>query len=108
VLSPSDPRAKQLYETFNQKWPNWTTQFADPFPWVAVSGAAALMGDRARVNRYIETIQTTYVATSFPYPWYCAEAGWFMRVNNYMLHRGQFENSSAICGLGDHGSKFCF
>ena len=90
VILPSVPRAQQLYETFNQKWPNWTTQFADPFPWVAVSGASALMGDRPRVNQYIRTIQTTYVETGFPYPWYCAEAGWFMRVNNYMLGRRPF------------------
>jgi hypothetical protein len=108
VISPSDPRAQRIYETFNQKWPNWTTQFVDPFPWVAVSGASALMGDRKRVNQYIQTIQTTYVATGFPYPWYCAEAGWFMRVNNYMLHGRHFENSSAMCGLGDRGAKFCF
>jgi hypothetical protein len=85
VISPSDPRAQELYETFNQKWPNWSTQFSDAFPWVAVSGAAALMGDTDRVNKYINLVQTNYVNTGFAYPWYCAEAGWFMRVNNYML-----------------------
>jgi hypothetical protein len=90
VIAPSDPRAQRVYETFNRKWPNWTTQFADPFPWVAVSGASALMGDADRVNRYINTIGTNYVDTGFPYPWYCAEAGWFMRVNNYMLGRRPF------------------
>ena len=90
VISPSDLRAKQVYKTFNTKWQNWSIQFADPFPWVAVAGASTLMGDRYRVNQYIHTIQTTYVETGFPYPWYCAEAGWFMRVNNYMLGRRPF------------------
>jgi len=90
VIPSSDPRAQQVYTTFNQKWPNWTTQFADAFPWVAVSGASALMGDTGRVNTYINTVQTHHVNTGFPYPWYCAEAGWFMRVNNYMLGRRPF------------------
>jgi hypothetical protein len=108
VISPSESRAQELYETFNQKWPNWTTQFADPFPWVAVSGAAARMGDRARVNQYIQTIQTTYVATGFPYPWYCAEAGWFMRVNNFMLRHKRPKDSGAQCGDGDGDARFCF
>jgi len=107
VISTSDPRAKRLYETFNQKWPNWTTQFADPFPWVAVSMASALAGDSERVNQYIQTIQTTYVATGFPYPWYCAEGGWFMRVNKYMLHRRHSRESGAECGDRDGRGRPC-
>lgn len=106
LISPSDSRALHLYEIFNQKWPNWTTQFADPFPWVAVSGASALMGDRDRVNQYIRTIQMAYVETGFPYPWYCAEAGWFIRVNNYMLHV-HGTGSGAGCGIGHGSAKFC-
>ena len=90
VIPPSDPRAQTVYKRFNKSWPNWPTQFADAFPWVLVSGAAALMGGTDPVNKYINTIQTDYVNTGFPYPWYCAEAGWFMRVNNYMLGRRPF------------------
>src|ERR1019366_94133 len=86
VLAPSNSRAIQLYSTFNTNWPHWTTLvFPDQFPWAVVSGAAALMGDTTRVNGYIVTIQNKYVKTGFPYPWYCAESGWFIRVNNYML-----------------------
>jgi len=88
VLAPTSTRAKNLYSTFNTKWPNWTRlKFPDAYPWVVVSGAAALMSDTTRVNSYITTIQTKYVNTGFPYPWYCAESGWFIRVNNYMLGR---------------------
>jgi hypothetical protein len=43
------------------------------------------MSDTTRVNTYIITIQNKYVSTGFPYPWCCAESGWFIRVNNYML-----------------------
>lgn len=87
ILAPSDARAKQLYSTFNAKWPNWATLVhgTDEYPWVVVSAAAALMSDTTRVNTYINTVQTKYVNKGFPYPWYCAESGWFIRVNNYML-----------------------
>lgn len=86
IIAPTDARAKHLYNTFNSKWPSWTSlKFPDSFPWVVVSGAAALMSDTTRVNNYIVTIQNKYVNNGFPWPWYCAEAGWFIRVNNYML-----------------------
>jgi hypothetical protein len=45
------------------------------------------MNDTARVKVYIETIQSKYVATGFPWPFYCAEGGWFMRANDYMMGR---------------------
>jgi hypothetical protein len=77
IISPRYP--------FNAKWSNWTQLgFRDAFPRVVVSGAAALRGDFASVNKYINTIQSKYVNTGFPYPWYCAEAGWFIRVNHYV------------------------
>jgi hypothetical protein len=47
-------------------------------------------GARTLVDRYINTVQTNYVNTGFPYPWYCAEGGWFIRVNNYMLGERPF------------------
>jgi len=34
---------------------------------------------------YISTIQSQYVSQGFPWPWYCAEAGWFLSTNSYML-----------------------
>jgi len=108
VISPSDSRAQQLYATFNQMWPNWTTrQFPDAFPWVLVSGASALMGDATRVNQYIHTIQNDFVNQGFPWTWYSAEAGWFICVNNYML-RTHTVGSAAACGLRDRGAKSCF
>lgn len=86
VLDPSDSRAEHLYATFNMNWQSWTSlKFPDSFPWALISGAAALMSDTARVNDYIVTIQSKYVDADFPWPWYCAESGWFIRVNNYML-----------------------
>ncbi|MBV9085942.1 MAG: hypothetical protein JOY79_00535 [Acidobacteriaceae bacterium] len=91
VISPSDPRAQQVYANFNANWPGWANlsfQAQDPFPWVLVGGAAALMGDTARVNTYMNAIQNKYVSQGFPWTWYSAEAGWYMRLNSYMMGRG--------------------
>jgi hypothetical protein len=91
VLAPTDVRAKHLYNMFNRSWPNWTSlNFPDPFPWAVVSAAAAQMNDTARVNSYIVTIQNKYVNKGFLWPWYCAESGWFIRVNRYMLVNTRF------------------
>jgi hypothetical protein len=91
VVASSQKRAQTIYSKFNSAWPGWPTlsfNSQDPFPWVTVAAAATQMGDKSRVNRYITTIQNRYVATGFPWPWYCLEAGWFIRVNAFMLGNG--------------------
>ena len=45
------------------------------------------MGDTARVGTYINTVQGKY-GEAYPWPFYNAEAGWFLRANNFMLGRG--------------------
>jgi hypothetical protein len=57
----------------------------DPFPWILVGDAAALMGDTARVTTFSQTIETKYVSKGFPWTFYSAEAGWLMRLSAYML-----------------------
>jgi hypothetical protein len=91
VVSSSDSHAQTVYTNFNKAWPGWPTlsfTSQDPFPWVTVAAAATRMGDTARVNTYITSIQNQYVAAGFPWPWYCLEAGWFMRVNAFQLGDG--------------------
>ncbi len=91
VVSSSDPRAQQSYAAFNQAWPGWPTlsyNAQDSFPWCLVGEAAAAMGDKARLATYINSIQGKYVNNAFPWPFYNAEAGWFMRQNNYMMGKG--------------------
>ena len=91
VLSPSDSRSQQTYATFNAAWPGWpqlSFNSQDPFPWDLVAVAAAVMGDKARVATYINTIQNKYVNSGFPWHFYSAEAGWFMRANSYMMSKG--------------------
>jgi GH15 family glucan-1,4-alpha-glucosidase len=93
VIPGSDSRAQQAYAAFNAAWPSWTNlsfSSQDQFPWVMIADAAALMGDKARANAYIDTIQQKYVSKGFPWTWYNMEAGWFMRLNAYMLGRRPF------------------
>jgi len=88
VIAPNDARSVQVYSKFNAAWPGWPTlsfNAQDSFPWVMIADAAAVMGDTNRVNTYINSIQSKYVATGFPWPWYNMEAGWFMRLNAYMM-----------------------
>ena len=86
VIAPGSSRSKLVYAAFNRAWPGWVDlsfNSQDKFPWVVVSYAAFLARDRARVDRYINTIRNRYLITEpmFRWPWYNAEAGWFMRVN---------------------------
>ena len=90
VVSSSDYRAQQSYAAFNAAWPGWPTlsfNSQDPFPWCLVGDAAAAMGDKARLGTYINTIQSKY-GSGYPWPFYNAEAGWFLRANSYMMGRG--------------------
>jgi hypothetical protein len=91
VVGASDARAQQSYAAFNAAWPTWATlsyNSQDAFPWCLVGTAAGAMGDKARLSTYINSIQKKYVNSSFPWPFYSAKAGWFLRANSYMLGRG--------------------
>jgi hypothetical protein len=86
VIAASSVQAKTLYSRFNGAWPDWNKlsfNIQDLFPWAVVSYAAVLMGDTPRANTYITTIENKYQDVGFPWPWYCAEAGWYLRTNAY-------------------------
>lgn len=91
VVASADGRAQQSYAAFNAAWPGWpqlSYNGQDAFPWCLVGTAAAAMGDKSRLGTYINSIQSKYVNNGFPWPFYNAEAGWFMRANNYMMGKG--------------------
>jgi hypothetical protein len=91
VVASSDTRAQQSYAAFNTAWPGWqqlSYNSQDAFPWCLVGTAAAAMGDNTRLATYINSIQAKYVNNGFPWPFYNAEAGWFMRANSYMMGKG--------------------
>ena len=88
VIAAGDSRSVQVYTNLNNAWPGWSSlsfNSQDPFPWVLVGDAAVLMGDARNVNTYIQSIDSKYVNNGFPWTWYSAEAGWFLRLNAYML-----------------------
>lgn len=88
VIPGSDSRSVQVYNAFNAAWPGWPNlsfQSQDPFPWVMIGNAAAQMGDTSRVNTFINALDSKYVNAGFPWTWYSMEAGWFMRLNAYMM-----------------------
>ena len=88
VIPASDSRSQQAYASLNNAWPGWPSlsyNAQDPFPWVLVGDAAIMMGDASRVGTYVESIESKYVKNGFPWTWYSAEAGWFMRLNAYAL-----------------------
>jgi hypothetical protein len=83
VTAPTDSQAISAYASLNAALPNWDTfQFNDSFPWAIVGYAAVVMGDSTRANRYRMSVESKFVNVSpqFPYPWYDAEDGWFMRI----------------------------
>lgn len=91
VVSPSDSHSKWTYYLFNQAWPGWPNlsyNSQDPFPWTIVGAAASLMGDSGRINTYFGNLENKYVNKHFPWPWYCMEAGFFMRSNSQMMGHG--------------------
>jgi hypothetical protein len=86
VIAASSGQAKTIYSKFNGAWPAWdklSFNSQDVFPWAVVSYAAGLMGDTSRANTYLTTIENKYQEVGFPWPWYCAEAGWYIRTNAY-------------------------
>jgi hypothetical protein len=88
VVPATDARAIQAYDNLNNAWPGWPTMSynaQDPFPWILIGDAAIIMGDTARASTFMQQIEIKYVNQGFPWTFYSAEAGWFLRMNAYAL-----------------------
>lgn len=89
ALSASDPRSRKVYAQFNATWPDWPAlQFPGNEPWVLVACAAAVQGDSARVNRYIEAVRKTTASPRALDRMQSADLGWFIRLNSYAQNPG--------------------
>lgn len=76
VVSSLEMRSKQLYDKFNETYPEWHTgKTYDPYPWTMVAYAAAAMGDKERVDTYINHIYGLNIKNEQKAYWYDAEAG---------------------------------
>lgn len=81
ILSTTSTSATGLYSQFNANFPNWPLLLKpDPFPWAVIGYAAVLMNDSVRARTYVESCYQRYDVNQFPWPWYDAEAGWFMQM----------------------------
>src|SRR6202034_1827114 len=97
------------YALFNKAWPQWTSlsfaTTASPFPQCLLGVVAGIMGDTQRLEAFIASVTAKYVP-GFAWPFYCAEAGWFMLANelalgddlNLELDSGWVSNASAAIG----------
>lgn len=87
AVTGTDGRAQTAYALLNKTWPGWpqlSFNAQDPFPWVIVPAAAAVMGDKTRVNTYATSARSKWIDKGFPWTWYSMEAGWYLRVASYM------------------------
>ncbi|WP_274365628.1 hypothetical protein [Paenibacillus thermotolerans] len=76
IIEPDSERALQLYNSFNLHHPGWPElNKSDAFPWAIIAYTAALMGDRVRVDRFLESVKTAYIDQAHPWPWYVMESG---------------------------------
>ncbi|MFD0714255.1 S-layer homology domain-containing protein [Paenibacillus sp. GCM10027626] len=76
IIAPDSERALQLYNTFNEHHPGWPTlDKSDAFPWAMIAYTAALMGDKVRVDQFLQSIEAAYVDQDHPWPWYVMESG---------------------------------
>jgi hypothetical protein len=76
LIAPDSERAMRLYQTFNEHHPGWPQlDKADAFPWALLAYTAAIMGDRTRVDAFLQSVKTTYVDRDHPWPWYVMESG---------------------------------
>jgi hypothetical protein len=85
LISPSSARAQSLYAQFNSAFSAWAQlEKPDKYPWALVSTVAALMSDTGRASAYVANVDSQYASRGFPYPWYDAEAGWFVQTNTLL------------------------
>lgn len=84
VIDPKSERAIYLYQKFNEFFPGWPSlKKPDLFPWAFLAYVAALMGDKSRVDTFLNTVNSQYITVGHPWPWYVAEAGWTIRAAKY-------------------------
>jgi hypothetical protein len=90
VVSPNDKKAQYVYQKLNDYHPEWVRlDNGDVFPWTVIGYGAALVGDWTRAKMYYDQIKLNYVDKGHPWPWYSAEAGWFLQMNQEILKNRQ-------------------
>ncbi len=86
VISPSSTQAQSVWTSFNATYASqWETlQTPDGFPWANIADTAVLMNDTSAAQTYVQNAVADYALKDFPWPWYCAEDGWYLRMMNQL------------------------
>lgn len=86
-------QAKIIWSDFNKHFPHWTTLgHPDTFPWTMMAYTAAKIGDWERVLAYLESVESSYSSIHYRYPWYAAEAGWYLQTLRLLPESNLFKN----------------
>lgn len=88
VLPPSDLLARVLYERLTLAFPRWFAgETGDPFPWLMIGQAAALLADGETVERLLRFAEERHISTGSGH-WYCAEAGYYLYLRRWLAADG--------------------
>lgn len=80
VLNPKSQRAIDLYAGLNYYHPGWPYLIkSDEFPWSILAYSAALMGDKDRVDTFLQKVKSDYIDQNHKWVWYNMEAGFTIR-----------------------------
>ncbi|HBT48871.1 MAG: S-layer-like proteiny domain protein [Caldanaerobacter subterraneus] len=76
-ISPSSERALTLYNKFNHYHSGWPVlNTTDEYPWAMIAYTAAILGDKTRVEIFLDAVKKKYIDTGRNNPtWYCMESG---------------------------------
>jgi hypothetical protein len=83
VIPATSPRAGALWNAFGAAWPRWDQLVngdTGGYPWALVGETALIVGDASSAETFANAVQKRYAAAGFPYPWYDAEAGWYVQM----------------------------
>lgn len=102
VIDPKSEEALSIYNTFNEYHPGWPVlEKSDAFPWALIAYTAAIMGDKIRVDQFLESVKTTYIDENHPWPWYVMESGVTMLTASIAMELPNDPKSFEISNLTD-------
>ncbi|MEH7380301.1 hypothetical protein V7138_07455 [Bacillus sp. JJ1533] len=102
IIDPKSNIALEIYNTFNEYHPGWPVlEKEDAFPWALIAYTAAIMGDKIRVDQFLETVKNTYIDENHPWPWYVMESGITMLTASKAMELSNETKSFEIANLGE-------
>lgn len=102
ILSPTSQRAKDIYAGLNQYHPGWPYLIkSDEFPWSILAYTAAIMGDKDRVDTFLQKIKFDYMDQNHKWVWYNMEAGFTIRAAKTMRDQTNIALNKLVSDSGN-------